>query len=469
MSSEIAIQARSLGKSYPIFNKPEDRLKQMLSFGRRKYYREFWAVKDVDLEVHRGETVGIVGRNGSGKSTLLQMICGTLAPTSGELTVNGRVAALLELGAGFNPEFTGRENVFMNASILGLSSEETDRRFDSILAFAEIGDFINQPVKTYSSGMYARLAFAVAINVEPDILVVDEALSVGDEAFQRKCFARIHEIRERGGTILFVSHAAGTVVELCDRAVLMDQGERLITGKPKAVVNLYQKMLYARPEHVAVIRAELSAADTGRPLVTESPTAGAISGVSANTVGEEAEFDPGLIPKSTVEYASHGAVISDVHIEDMRGRHVNVLVRGRTYRYCYTVTFHKTLHKVRFGMLFKTLKGVEIAGQVSHSEEAGIDRVEAGEKAGVAFEFVNRFLGGTYFGNAGVLAAVQGESIYAHRLIDATMFRVRFDHANCATALIDLRPDIHGVVHVRGLATCLPSSKLVFDVQGQRM
>lgn len=444
MSSETVIRARALSKCYPVFERPEDRLKQMLSFGRRKYYREFWAIKNVDLDIYRGETVGIVGRNGSGKSTLLQIICGILAPTTGELVINGRVAALLELGAGFNLEFTGRENVFMNASILGLRQEEIQRRFDSIAQFADIGDFINQPVKTYSSGMYARLAFAVAINVDPDILIVDEALSVGDEAFQRKCFGRIEQIRKRGGTILFVSHVAGTVVELCNRAVLLDQGECLMTEAPKSVVNFYQKMLYAKPEEAAAIRAEIRATE---PLLYVVPGAGSakttVGTSSTNNTQEIAEFDPALVPKSTLEYPSRGAVIGDVHIEDSIGRRVNVLVRGQTYRYCYSVSFAQDLKNVRFGMLLKTVSGFEVGGQYYPANE-GID-VDVGDHWEIAFEFENRFLSGTYFGNAGVVIATNDGS-YLHRLVDATMFRVKHDRNECATVLIDLRPrDGNGV------------------------
>ena len=235
-SEEIAVRVANLSKLYEIYNRPQDRLKQSIYPRLRRlawqapknYYREFWALKDISFEVKKGETVGIIGRNGSGKSTLLQMICGTLTPTSGTVETTGRVAALLELGSGFNPEFTGRENVFMNGAVLGLDEEEISARFDDIAAFADIGQFIEQPVKTYSSGMYARLACAVAINVQPQILVVDETLSVGDEAFQRKCFARINEIRELGVAILFVSHSTAAIVELCDRAVLMEGGKRTL-------------------------------------------------------------------------------------------------------------------------------------------------------------------------------------------------------------------------------------------------
>ncbi|RWI44037.1 MAG: ABC transporter ATP-binding protein [Mesorhizobium sp.] len=260
--SGVAVRVRDVSKHYVMFERPEDRFKQMVVprlerlIGRppRRYFRDFAALSGVSLEIGRGETVGIIGRNGSGKSTLLQIICGTLQPTSGSVEVNGRIAALLELGAGFNPEFTGRENVFLNASILGVPRKEMEWRFDDIARFADIGSFIDQPVKTYSSGMYVRLAFATAINVDPDILVVDEALAVGDEAFQRKCFARIEQIKDNGGTILFVSHGAQTIVQLCSRAILMDAGELILQGRPKTIVAQYQRLVNASPEAASEIR-----------------------------------------------------------------------------------------------------------------------------------------------------------------------------------------------------------------------
>lgn len=243
MSSEFAIRVENLSKCYAIYDKPRDRLAQMLLFGRRKFYREFWALRNISFEVKRGETVGIIGRNGSGKSTLLQLICGTLAQTSGTIHTCGRVAALLELGSGFNPEFTGRENVYMNAKVLGLSDEEIDQRMSAIETFADIGDFINQPVKTYSSGMYVRLAFAVAINVDPEILVVDEALAVGDIRFQLKCQRKMDELRDRGTTILLVSHAGGDVVRLCSRAIWLDEGSVRSQGEAKTVVEEYNAFM----------------------------------------------------------------------------------------------------------------------------------------------------------------------------------------------------------------------------------
>lgn len=247
MSSKIAIQIENLSKCYQIYEQPRDRLKQSLMprFQRaigiqpKQYYREFWSLKDISFEVKKGETIGVIGRNGGGKSTLLQIICGTLTPTAGKVACHGRIAALLELGSGFNPEFTGRENVYLNASVLGLSKEEIDDRFDEIVEFADINDFIEQPVKNYSSGMMVRLAFAVAIHVDADILVVDEALSVGDVYFVQKCMRFIREFQSNGGTLIFVSHDTGAVTNLCDRAVYLENGSVKAIGKAKDVVTKY--------------------------------------------------------------------------------------------------------------------------------------------------------------------------------------------------------------------------------------
>lgn len=240
--SDIAIKVENLSKCYQIYDQPHDRLKQFLVKGR-KFYREFWALNDVSFEIRKGETVGIIGRNGSGKSTLLQMICGTLNPTSGSVQTHGRIAALLELGSGFNPEFTGRENIYMNAAVLGLSTEETDARYDRIVEFADIGSFIGQPVKTYSSGMMVRLAFSVAIHVEPDILIVDEALSVGDAYFQAKCAKMIQGIIAAGSTVLFVSHDTASVKSLCSRALLLESGRSQYLGDVNTAVEKYYSAL----------------------------------------------------------------------------------------------------------------------------------------------------------------------------------------------------------------------------------
>jgi lipopolysaccharide transport system ATP-binding protein len=263
MSSDIAIKVENLSKCYQIYDKPRDRLLQgfmpqlqrMVGMQPKQYFREFWALQDVSFEVKKGETVGIIGRNGAGKSTLLQMICGTLHPTGGSTQAHGRVAALLELGSGFNPEFTGRENVYMNALLLGLSKEEIDARFDDIVSFADIGDFIEQPVKTYSSGMMVRLAFATAVHVEPEILIVDEALAVGDFAFQHKCMSRIKQIIANGVTVLLVTHDVGAVMASCDRAIMLRKGKIYSIGTAAEVCDRYLETDTANFDNGQIIEA----------------------------------------------------------------------------------------------------------------------------------------------------------------------------------------------------------------------
>jgi lipopolysaccharide transport system ATP-binding protein len=444
MSSEtIAIKVQNLSKCYHIYDNPRDRLKQFVAprlqrLARqqpKQYFREFWAVKDVSFEIKKGETVGIIGRNGSGKSTLLQMICGTLNPTHGSIETNGRIAALLELGSGFNPEFTGRENVYMNASVLGLSNKEIDERFDDIVAFAEIGDFIEQPVKTYSSGMMVRLAFAVAINVDPEILIVDEALSVGDELFQRKCFSRIEAIRENGATILFVSHSGGTIVELCDRAVLMDAGEKIAVGIPKKIIGNYQKLLYAPAEKQKDIRGKIIQAnsDKDKQILADDDFKDH-NEESVHKVEPLESFDPNLIPTSTIEYESHGAYIENPMILTLAGEQVNNLVRGKIYRYIYTVRFIKPSNNVRFGMLIKTTSGLELGGGSSaNSNKDSLVFVDESSVYQVEFRFCCALNAGVYFLNAGV----QGNETYLHRLIDVAMFRVIADAEHLATGVVD--------------------------------
>lgn len=432
MSSDIAIKVEDLNKCYHIYDRPRDRLMQMLMRGRRKYYREFWATKNVSFEIKKGETVGIVGKNGSGKSTLLQMICGTLNQTSGQITTNGRIAALLELGSGFNPEFTGSENVYLNAAILGLSRDEIDARYESILEFADIGSFIDQPVKNYSSGMLVRLAFSVAINVDPEILIIDEALSVGDELFQRKCFARIEKIKSQGSTILFVSHAGGTIVELCDRAILIDSGELLTSGIPKSVVSQYQKLLYAPNEKHQAIREEIkSQLKSSVEKVTEPST-------PLEPQNNDIEsFDPNLIPSTTLEYESHGAYIHSPLLFNLQGKPVNNLLRRNRYRYTYKVNFAARATNVRFGMVIKTKSGLSIGGALSASADKVIPLVEAGSVISVSFAFDCLLNPGTYFMNAGVFGTVQKDETVLHRLVDAIAFRVPATEHNLATEIID--------------------------------
>ena len=439
MFSDIAINVNAVSKCFHIYDKPRDRLMQMLARGKKHYYREFWALRNISFEIKRGSTVGIVGRNGSGKSTLLQMICGTLNSTEGDINTNGRIAALLELGSGFNPEFTGRENVYMNASVLGLTKGETDARFEEITAFADIGLFIDQPVKTYSSGMLVRLAFAVAINADPEILIVDEALSVGDELFQRKCFARLEAIRSAGATILFVSHSGSTIVELCDHAILLDSGELLTQGNPKKIVSQYQKLMYAPSDKRESIRAAIKKGLTVQ-AVEQVANAG-ITGPGAVSAELETEdfFDENLKSTSIIEFESHGAYIDHPYITDVKGRAVNNLIRGKQYFYNYRVKFEKGAERVRFGMVIRTTTGLALGGAHSSSGSDSISVVEAGSEILVSFQFECIVNPGTYFINAGVFGTSGNgqEETVMHRLVDAVVFRVAPIQNNFATELVN--------------------------------
>lgn len=435
-----AIRLRGVCKSFSLDPRPHRRLLSLLFPGlRRDHGESFQALHGIDLEIARGETVGILGRNGSGKSTLLQIICGTLQAESGAIEVNGRVSALLELGAGFNPEFTGRENVHLGASLNGMSAREVEAKLPEIIAFAEIGEFIDRPVKTYSSGMYVRLAFAVAISADPDILIVDEALSVGDEAFQRKCFARIDRMREAGTTVLFVSHSASAVTDLCDRAVLLDHGELLGEGRPKDVVAWYQRLLYAPPARAPALREmiRLKLGPMRGSDDEERPDPEPASTPIMDAPMQEAHWDPGLKTGDTIEYERRGACIQDIRLEDLHGRPVNVLVAGQEYVYRFDVRIERPLHRMRFGMLIRTVTGIGLAGAATHPLGTGVDRA-GGDLVRAAFNFRCLLGPGAYFLNAGALAVEAGEEIFVDRRIDAMMFRVLPDPGRLATALVDL-------------------------------
>lgn len=320
---DVAIRAEQLGKCYHVYERPRDRLKQMLLGRSHRFYREFWALRDVTLEVRKGETVGIIGRNGSGKSTLLQTIAGTLTPTTGDIHVDGRVSALLELGAGFNPEFTGRENVFMNGAILGISRAEMERRFDAIAAFADIGDFIDQPTKTYSSGMQLRLAFSVAINVDPDVLIVDEALAVGDAAFQFKCLERLEQLTRSGVTLLFVSHSMDMVKTFCSHVIYLEGGGVRAAGPADEMAELYLCDVRA---------AQAQARESGSPVKWKQPLYA--SGQSAFGTDDgrivQAEFASG-----GGQFATFGAgeeIVIEIGAEytsTLRNPHLSVVLQDR--------------------------------------------------------------------------------------------------------------------------------------------
>lgn len=423
MSSEFAVRVRNVGKCFHMYDKPQHRLRQMLGATRRQLYREFWAVRDVSFDVRKGETVGIVGCNGSGKSTLLQVICGTLAPTEGQVDTKGRLAALLELGAGFNPEFSGRENVYMNAAILGLSRSETDEKFDEIAEFADIGDFIDQPVKTYSSGMYVRLAFAVQACIDPDILVVDEALAVGDERFQRKCFARMEKLKGNGTSILFVSHAAQNILDWCDRAILMHKGEAIYSDSPVNTIQAYQKLIYAPTDQqgealaqvkafrLATMEVKKAAAESTKSLEDERPPH-----------LDVAFFDPALVPETTVTYPTQGAEITEILVQDLTGKRVNVLVRGGEYIFVVRGKFLEGCRAVHFGIHIRLTSGIGVTGQRYPGTGQSIDQIAANSYFEIAFKFRLSLASGSYFVGGGIWSDFEPECL--HRVLDKSMIKV---------------------------------------------
>jgi len=406
--SDLAVVMEDVSKTYRIYARPRDRLLQSFYRSRKHLFEEHEALKPVTLSIKRGETVGIVGANGSGKSTLLQIVCGTLTPTSGRVRIEGRISALLELGAGFNPEFTGRENVFLNASILGLREEEIRAKYEDIVQFSGLdASHLESPVKTYSSGMFVRLAFAVAIAVEPDILVVDEALAVGDEAFQRKCFARIRQLQEQGTAILFVSHASQTVIDICTRAIWFDAGDLMMEGAPKDIIAAYHKLIYAPAAEQPEIRRQILAKgkEPSLPLLSASPP--------------EQEF-----PESCVSYPRNGGEIIRPRLLDGAGEPARHLVYGKNYRLTYQVKFDQPVEALKYAMFIKTKTGIELAGTVLHAQDGALGSVNAGDLVELSFDFPCHLRPGMYYCNCGVTKTVDGEDVFVHRLVDALHFRI---------------------------------------------
>ncbi|WP_116425107.1 ABC transporter ATP-binding protein [Pseudomonas citronellolis] len=409
-SDDVAIRVRGISKCFTTYDKPHDRLKQafiprlyrLLGRPAPHYGREFWALKDIDFEIARGETVGIVGRNGSGKSTLLQIICGTLMPTSGEVETHGRIAALLELGSGFNPEFSGRENVYLNASVLGLSRQEVDERFDSILAFADIGDFIDQPVKNYSSGMALRLAFAVQAQVDPDIMIVDEALAVGDARFQAKCFERLRQLKENGTSILLVTHSSEQVVTHCSRAILLDSHQVRMIGEPRPVMNRYMDLLFGREKR------EGSA--------TEAPVAQQLSAEESQLSFDEDTFAsrPHYNPHE-YRWGDGGASILDFELRADGRAFSHSAESGTKITLDVAIRFNHLVVNPILGFNIKTKEGVTLCG--SNSFLLGCDQFQGSGQPGqvlrMRLQFHNHLACGDYFLSLGI-ASRQGEDIVPH-------------------------------------------------------
>lgn len=424
LADDVVISVQNVGKMYRIYDQPQDRLKHMLlwRFGRH-YGREFWALRNVSFEVRRGETVGIIGRNGSGKSTLLQIIAGTLAPTEGDVRVKGRVAALLELGSGFNPEFTGRENVYLNGAILGLSRDEIDARFDDIAAFADIGEFIDQPVKFYSSGMVVRLAFAVQVYVPKEVLIVDEALAVGDEVFQRKCLAAIKQFQGEGGTLLLVSHNVQMIVQNCERCILLSQGTVVADDNSKIVTDFYQKVCYSSDGRAGEMIRISKEKGVRMALGYENDQASLLMDPDVSVVSQP-WFDPQLLRVQEVSYGNGDAIIKDVVIVDEQGNHVNVLVMGNVYNISYSVFFQKEAYDVNFGIMIKTISGIDVAGISSDRERRTFSFVPRGRLVKITFSLRMNIVPALYLLNAGVGGRVGDRFEYLHRRVDVAMFRV---------------------------------------------
>ncbi len=436
-----AISVKHLTKIYKLYDRPIDRLKESLHPLKKQYHKEFFALNDVNFEIKRGETVGIIGKNGAGKSTLLKIITGVLTPTRGSVHVHGRIASLLELGAGFNPEYTGVENIYFQGSLMGYAREEMEAKIDDILAFADIGDFVYQPVKMYSSGMFARLAFAVAINVDPDILIVDEALSVGDAAFQRKCFARMETIRNNGTTIVFVSHSEGQIVELCRRAIFVHGGQIVLDGEPKRVTGLYAKSMNSDLIDVEAIKEEFRnpPKNTSKKMDKSNLNIPQIDGEENDF---EEYFDDSLVSESLVVYESNGARISDVMFTTLEGKNVNVLKQNNEYIYQYKVAFLQDASHIRFGMMIKSLTGVGLTGATFPKETLSNLQYNAGEEVLVQWKFTNYFNDGIYGLNVGIHGSLnQKDIIFLHRLQDAVLFKSQSPVSNFETGLY-FNPDL---------------------------
>ena len=390
--NEFAIRVKHLEKMYKLYNKPSDRLRETL--GLRVPVKEHYALKDVSFDVKRGETVGIIGTNGSGKSTILKIITGVLNPTKGEVEVDGRISALLELGAGFNMEYSGIENVYLNGTMMGFSREEIDARLQDILDFADIGDFVYQPVKSYSSGMFVRLAFAVAINIDPEILIVDEALSVGDVFFQAKCYRKFEEFKAQGRTILFVSHDLSSIARYCDRVILLNKGVKLEEGSPKQMVDMYKQLLVGQ---------DPAKAEEEKP-----------AGQPKENWNSQFQVNPDML-----EYGSRLAEIVDFAVLDEKGRCTNTIEKGSTFKIRMKVAFRETIQEPIMAFTFKDIKGTEITGTNTLFEKAAVEHSDAGDVCTVTFTQDMYLQGGEYLLSFGCTGYKDGEFTVFHRLYDA--------------------------------------------------
>ena len=410
--SDIAIKVDHVSKLYKLYDKPSDRFKEALGLTKEKKYKEHFALSDVYFEVKKGETVGIIGTNGAGKSTILKIITGVLNPTSGKVDVSGRISALLELGAGFNMEYTGIENIYLNGTMMGYTREEVDAKVQTILDFADIGDFVYQPVKTYSSGMFVRLAFAVAINIDPEILIVDEALSVGDVFFQAKCYHKFDEFKEAGKTILFVSHDLGSIAKYCDRVVLLNKGKKMAEGEPKEIIDLYKQVLVSQAEN--------------RELDEEQPTVSDATDTQ-DTACEGHWKDTLMLNPNVLEYGDKEAEIIDFAIIDDKNRITNNIQKNTDFRIRMKVKFHKDIEDPIFAFTIKDLQGTEVTGTNTMYEKTDIGFVKAGEEKVIEFSQNMNLQGRNYLLSFGCVGYHENDFVVYNRLYDVCNINVISD------------------------------------------
>lgn len=416
-----AIEVKDVTKVYRLYDKPIDRLKESLSLTHKNYHRDFYALKGLSFHVEKGQTVGIIGTNGSGKSTILKIITGVLTPTSGEVKVEGKISALLELGAGFNMDYTGIENIYMNGTMMGFTKKEMDEKIQDILDFAEIGDFVYQPVKTYSSGMFVRLAFALAINVEPEILIVDEALSVGDVFFQSKCYRRMEEIRKSGTTILMVTHDMGSIIKYCDKVVLLNKGEFIAEGEAGRMVDLYKKILANQMDS---LKEELeSDFSGGMDLDGKDGGAKEADRHAADSAGGLMK-DKITINANRTEYGDGRAEIFDLGLFDARGNLTNLLLKGEMFTIRERIRFHAPLQCPIFTYTIKDKKGTDLSGTNTMYEGADIKPVKDGDVYDVSFIQKMTLQGGEYLLSMSCTGFEEGEHVVYHRLYDVANITV---------------------------------------------
>ena len=436
---KLAICAEQITKMYKLYDKPSDRLKEALGLKKGKLYKEHYALNGVDLSIYKGETVGIIGTNGSGKSTILKIITGVLNATSGNLMVDGRISALLELGAGFNMEYNGIENIYLNGTMMGFSEKEIDERMDSILEFADIGDFVYQPCKTYSSGMFVRLAFAVAINIEPEILIVDEALSVGDVFFQAKCYHKFEEFKKMGKTILFVSHDLSSIAKYCDRVVLLNKGVKLGEGSPKEMIDTYKQVLvgqYQAPEEEAALQdketneAAEKNIENGVQAETRELDAAEICAKEENVDSAENKEDSKKIIQNlgvnekALEYGNRDGEITEFYITDKKGVQTSAIIKGEEFTLHMKVKFNNDVPAPIFAFTIKDKHGTEITGTNTMFEKAFLDSVKTGEQKEITFTQRMDLQGGEYLLSLG-LTGYEGDQFQVyHRLYDVLSLTV---------------------------------------------